>query len=222
MEARVENGLIRIVIADDHGLVRDGLKALLKRRDDMEVVGEAATGQAALELVERCRPDVAILDVMMPQVDGIEAARRITRNGTTRVLGLTAQVTGGVIGRAQEAGILGILAKECTFEELIDAVRAVAQGQTYLCTKTRSIMAEDYRCGLSGEAPGDEASLDDQERLLVQLLAEGKTVGQIALRFNRSPKTIDARRRKTMAKLGIDSVAELTKYAIRVGLTSVE
>jgi DNA-binding NarL/FixJ family response regulator len=189
MDARVENGLIRIVIADDHGLVRDGLKALLRRREDMEVVGEAATGRAALEAVERCRPDVAILDIMMPQVDGIEAARRITQNGNTRVLGLTAEVTGGVISRAQEAGILGMIAKECTFDELIDAIRTVAQGQMYLCTKTRSVMAENYRYGLNGATPRGDPSLDDEERLLVRLLAEGETVGQIALTGTGSRKS---------------------------------
>ena len=218
---RLNGGSIRVVIVDDHGIVRAGLKALLRKQEDMEVVAEAATGQAALDLVQRHQPDVTILDIMMPQMDGIEAARRIARNSPTRILGMTARMTGSVIARARQAGILGMIAKESTFDELIDAVHAVASGQTYLCAKTRSIMAEDYRCGLNNDRP-DSRPLDDQECLLVQLLAEGKTVGQIALQLERSPKTIDARRRKTMEKLGIDSVAELTKYAIRAGLTTVE
>jgi len=213
--------IITVVIADDHGIVRDGLKALLSKHDDIHVVGEADTGHAAIELVEQHQPHVAVLDVMMPRMDGIEAAKRIISNGTTRVLGITAKMTGPVISRAREAGILGMIAKESTFCDLVDGIRAVAQGQPYLCSRTRSVLADSYRATLHGCCSAEHA-LDEQERQLIALLAEGKTVGQIALEFDRSPKTIDARRRKTMQKLGIDSIAELTKYAIRLGLTTVD
>ena len=217
------NKKIRIVVADDHGVLRDGLKVLLKKQDNMEVVGEAHSGDIALGLVEKLKPDVVLMDIKMPKMSGIEASQQIKqRSPDTKILILTADLSNHMIGEAINSGVLGLMLKESVFDELACAINSVYENEQYLCPRVRSLAATSYVSWLKTGCHPDSPELTDDDRELIVLLSQGKSVGEIALYLDRSPKTIDARRRKTMDKLGISNMVELTKFAIRQGLTSVE
>ena len=201
--------------------MRAGLRSLIGNQPDMEVIGEAATGDAAIGMAQSLRPDVVLMDLRMPRMNGLEAARQVVRETPgVGVIALAADLTGPTIRQGKDAGIRSFVLKEAVFDDLIEAIRVTHRGEEYFCTYTRGLMARTWAGSLRADQAAAE-SLSREEQELVQLLAEGKTVGQIALRLNRSPKTIDARRRRTMNKLGISSVADLTKFAIRHGLTTV-
>jgi DNA-binding NarL/FixJ family response regulator len=214
---------MRLFIADDHGIVREGLKSLLRHHPGMEVVGEAATGTETIDLARTINPDVVIMDIHMPGLDGIEASRQILRdNPQIRILALAGDLSSIAISQGVQAGIKGFILKESMFSELIEAITAVYQDQEYYCLRIRSQVAGDYRSMLAEGKSVEGPILDLHEREIIQLLSEGKSVGQIAKYFKRSPKTIDARRRKLMAKLGFSSIADLTKFAISQGLTDLK
>ena len=214
---------IRIVLADDHHIVRDGLRSLLEEQEDMEVIAEAENGREAVALALRLRPDIVVMDVGMPDLNGIEATRQVCDGAPgTRVVGLSMHSDRRFVAGMLEAGASGYVIKDEAFEELARAIRAVREGRTFLCPAVAGVIVEDYlgRRAASQSAPA--RPLTPREREVLQLLAEGRSTKQTAGRLGVSVKTVETHRSHIMAKLGIRSVAELTTYAIREGLTSLD
>ncbi len=214
---------IRIIIADDHQIVRQGLSTLLAKEPDMEVVAEAENGRKAVQLTKEMSPHVVIMDVNMPDLNGIEATRQILHaNPGVRVIALSMHTDRRFVVNMLKAGASGYLLKDCAFEELAQAIRLVMANKTYLSPGVSDIVIKDYVQGLS--APGSSAFsvLTAREREVLQLMAEGKSTSQIAEHLHISVKTVETHRQQVMHKLGIHSIAELTKYAIREGLTSLD
>ena len=213
---------ITILLADDHKIVRDGLCALLEREADFTVVAAVQDGRTALEKVTALAPSVAILDIGMPDLNGIEAARRIkAARPQTLVIGLSMHADRRFIAEMLRAGASGYLLKDCAFEELNRAIRAVVGGGTWLSPRIAGTVIEDYINQLAANAPAPAGTLSDREREVLQLIAEGMTTKQIALKLGVSTKTIETHRQNIMHKLDVHSVAELTKYAIREGITEI-
>lgn len=213
---------ITILLADDHKIVRDGLCALLEREADFTVVAAVQDGRTALEKVTALAPSVAILDIGMPDLNGIEAARRIkAARPQTLVIGLSMHADRRFIAEMLRAGASGYLLKDCAFEELNRAIRAVVGGGTWLSPRIAGTVIEDYINQLAAGAPAPAGTLSDREREVLQLIAEGMTTKQIALKLGVSTKTIETHRQNIMNKLDLHSVAELTKYAIREGITEI-
>ena len=201
-------------------MFREGLAGLLAAEKDFRVAAEAGDGREALRLASELQPDVAILDVTMPGMNGIETARAIARDcPAVRMLALSMHAESRFVAEMFKAGASGYVLKMCDFDELAEAVRTVAAGETYVSRQ----VAGDVIRSLAGQVPGAPSpdGLSDREREVLQLLAEGKSAKESALLLHVSVKTIDSHRRQIMQKLGLDSVAELTKYAIRSGLTSL-
>jgi DNA-binding NarL/FixJ family response regulator len=213
-----------VVLADDHRIIREGLRTLIDQQSDMEVVAEASDGREAIDLCESLEPNVVVMDVAMPDLNGIEATRHVVSECPhTKVLALSMhadrQYAAGMLG----AGASGYVLKDCAFDELADAIRVVRDGGTYLSPEMEGIVLQDYVDRLSGEG-GDSAFsiLTDREREVLQLVAEGNTTKQIAEELHVSVKTVESHRQNMMDKLEIRSIAELTKYAVREGLTSLD
>ncbi len=213
----------RILVADDHHIMRQGLKSLLETDANNEIVGEAEDGRQAVEMVQRLRPDVVIMDVAMPTLNGVEATRRILQdNPHVKVIALSMHSDRQFVGRMLEAGASGYLLKDCAFEELADAVKAVVKGDTYLCTKVVGTVVDGYVRGPGDDGKAALSKLTNREREVLQLISEGHSTKTIAFSLTVSVKTIETHRRNIMAKLDVHSVAELTKLAVRLGLTSLE
>ena len=214
---------IRILLADDHKITRQGLRSLLDKQSDMEVVAEAEEGRTAVRLVRELLPDVVIMDVSMPDLNGMEAARQITREfDDVRIVALSMHSDSLFVTEMLKSGALGYLLKDCAFEELALAIRAVVAGKTYLSPSISGVVVDNYLHRLSKADFSTLEVLTSREREVLQLLAEGKSTKQIALKLHISVKTVETHRRQIMNKLDIHTVAELTKYAIRKGLTSLE
>ncbi|MHC4115524.1 MAG: response regulator [Planctomycetota bacterium] len=214
---------IRILLADDHKITREGLRSLLEKQDDMEVVAEAQDGRIAIELVEEFKPDVVIMDVSMPDLNGIQATRQIVKRFTnTRVIALSMHSDTQFVSEMLKNGASGYLQKDCAFEELSRAIRNVVAGKTYLSPSISGGVVDDYLHRLSRSGSSASGVLTDRECEVLQLMAEGTSTKQIALKLHISTKTIETHRRQIMQKLDIYTVAELTKYAIRTGLTSLD
>ncbi len=213
----------KIVIADDHQIVRQGLATLLAKEPDMEVVAEADTGRQVVQLVEELSPQVVIMDVNMPDLNGIEATRQILANfPETKIIALSMHADRRFVVNMLKAGACGYLLKDCAFEELAGAIRLVMANKTYLSPGVSDIVIKDYVQGLSSPRSSAFSVLTAREREVLQLMAEGKPTSQIAELLHISVKTVETHRQQIMHKLGIHSIAELTKYAIREGLTSLE
>ncbi len=214
---------IRILLADDHKITRQGLRSLLDKQSDMVVVAEAEEGRTAVRLVRELLPDVVIMDVSMPDLNGMEAARQITREfGDVRIVALSMHSDSLFVTEMLKSGALGYLLKDCAFEELARAIRTVVAGKTYLSPSISGVVVDDYLHRLSKADFSGLDVLTNREREVLQLLAEGKSTKRIALKLHISGKTVETHRRQIMNKLDIHTVAELTKYAIRKGLTSLE
>ena len=214
---------IRILLADDHKITRQGLRSLLDKQSDMEVVAEAEEGRTAVRLVRELLPDVVIMDVSMPDLNGMEAARQITREfGNVKIVALSMHSDSLFVTEMLKSGALGYLLKDCAFEELARAIRTVVAGKTYLSPSVSGVVVDDYLHRLSKAGFSGLGVLTNREREVLQLLAEGKSTKRIALKLHISGKTVETHRRQIMNKLDIHTVAELTKYAIRKGLTSLE
>jgi DNA-binding NarL/FixJ family response regulator len=220
---------IRVLLADDHRLFRDGLRPLLDAHDDVEVVGEADNG---LEVLARCRelvPDIVVLDISMPGLNGIEVCRHLTEEQpATRVIVVSMHSDRRFVKEALRAGARGYVLKDAGFRELLEGVVAVAAGRLHLSAAVGEQVLEDYLVGVSGggaaAATGGGAFtvLTAREREVLQLLAEGLSTKEIAERLHLSAKTVESHRKAVQDKLGIRSVAELTRYAIREGLTPLD
>ena len=213
---------IRIVLADDHQIVRDGLRALLEKEKDMQVVGEAADGRTAVRLALKLRPHVVLIDVSMPDLNGVEAARQIAADAPeVKVLALSMHADKRYVGAMLQAGAAGYLLKDLAFEEVVHAIKTAGQGQVYLSRGVVGIVVDDYVERLSKEE-AEKPDLTPREREILQLVAEGRSTKEIAVALHISVKTVETHRRQIMERLNIHSVAELTKYAVRQGLTSLE
>lgn len=214
---------MKVLIAEDHGVVRQGLRALIEDKPDIEVVGEAEDGLKVVELAKQLSPDVILMDITMPNLNGVEATRFIREeNPNIRIIALSVHFDKHFVLEMLRAGASGYVLKSYLFDEVLRALRAVNADQHYLSPKITDIVLDDYIPFISKANESKGEHLTARERQVIQLLAEGKTTKQIALHLHVSPKTVDSNRRQVMNKLGISSVAELTKYAIREGLTSAE
>jgi two-component system response regulator NreC len=213
-------GSIRVLIADDHTLVREGLRALLEGQGGFEVVGEASNGREAIERAVQLRPDVVLMDIGMPEVDGLAATRRITRlNPAIRILVLTVHETEDYFFRVLEAGAHGFLVKDAAATELVAAVRAVHHGGVFLHPTMAKRLVEEYlqRIG-SGEERAAHALLSPRERQILALIGAGHTNQEIADQLSLSVNTVQAHRSHIIDKLDLHSRADLMRYAVRVGL----
>ncbi len=214
---------VRVLLADHHNVVRQGVAALLRGQDGMEVVGEADNGEVAVRAARELRPDVVIMSVALPHLNGIEATRQIKHHlPSAKVIALTTHGDGELLTQMLQAGASAYLLKTCVLNELLDAIRAVRAGRTYLSPEVAGLVTEAYLGRSSGPSKPDGSALTPREREVLQLLAEGRSTKEIARHMSRSPKTIEMHRRHVMQKLQIYSLSELTKYAIRKGLTSLD
>ena len=215
--------MIRVALIDDHQVIREGLCALLDQQDDMRVVAQVGDGRAALEMVARHGPDVVLCDVCMPQLNGIEATRKIAAaHAATRVIALSAHTDAGNVSDMLEAGAWGYLDKSTEFQEVARGVRAVAAGSRYLSPQIAGTVVDRFLAGRSGDPAGQVGErLSPREREVLQLLAEGQTVKQAALTLGLSHKTVHCHRASIMGKLQLHTSADLTRYAIREGISTL-
>jgi DNA-binding NarL/FixJ family response regulator len=213
----------RILLADDHRIVRDGLRALLEKEPDIEVAGEAENGRTIVDMVRKIEADMVIMDVGMPDLNGIDATRQIASIApAVKVIALSMHSDKRFVSEMLRAGASAYLLKDCAFEELSSAVRVVLAGQVYLSPQVASPLIRDYVSRLSLEDSSAFTRLTPREREVLQLLGEGKSVKLIASQLNISVKTVETHRQQLMHKLDIGNLADLIKYAIREGLTSLE
>jgi two-component system, NarL family, response regulator NreC len=213
----------RVLIADDHKIFREGLRALLEKQRGIEVVAEAKDGLEAVRFAQKLIPDVVIMDVAMPEKNGIEATRETLEVlPRTKVIALSMHSDRRFVLQMLKAGAVGYLLKDSAFEELAAAIQAVSSGQTYLSPKITDVVIKEYLHSQARSEVSVFTILTHREREVLQLLAEGKSTKEIAATLHVSVKTIETHRQQVMDKLDIHSVAELTKYAIREGLTTLE
>ena len=211
---------IRILLADDHTVMRSGLKLLLEREADFVVVGEAADGRAAIQLAEAISPDVVVMDVAMPVLNGIDAAARITSSrAKTAVVVLSMHSDESYVLRALKSGVKGYLLKDSAESDLIAAVRHVMTGKPFFSPAISNMLVQDYIREIRQRGVEDSYELlTARERELLQLMAEGSTAKEIAADLNLSAHTIDTHRANIMRKLNVNSIAELILYAMRKGI----
>ena len=213
---------IKILLADDHKIVCEGLRTLIEKKPGMEVVGEAENGRMAVRLAQELSPDIVIMDVAMPDLNGIEATRQVLNNRPrVKVVALSMHADRRFVVQMLKAGASGYLLKDCAFEELANAIRAVVANRTYLSPKIADTVIRDYIRLFPKTEFSVFSFLTHRQCEVLQLLSEGKTTCQIASHLQVSVKTVETYRQQIMEKLGIHSIAELTKYAIREGLTSL-
>ena len=218
----MEMAEIRILLADDHHVMRDGLRLLLERQPGMEVIGEAGDGRDIVKLALEQNPDVVVMDIAMPNMNGIEATRRIvSKNPRTGVVILSMHHDESYVIRSLKAGALGYLLKDSVKADLIDAIRAVSEGRSFFSPKISKILQEDFmRLFESREVEDSYDLLTDREREILQLVAEGKTNKEIANLLNVSLYTVDTHRTHILQKLNLHSVPEVILYAVRKGIIS--
>ena len=215
--------MIKILLADDHQIVRDGLRSMLEKQQGFQVVAEADNGKTAVDLALEFTPDVIIMDVTMPELNGIEATRMILKAfPRCKVIALSMHSDKRYVTRALKAGALGYLLKDSAFDELVKAIRTVLRNRIYLSSEINEAVVKEYLDKTEKLEQPAYSILTDRERQIVQLIAEGKTTKEIAAILNISVKTVETHRQRAMNKLNIDSIAGLTKFAIREGLVSLE
>ncbi len=213
--------MTRVLLVDDHAVVRAGLRALLDGQAGVDVVAESSDGESAVAAAVESTPDVVVMDVTMPGLNGIDATREILAQvPTTRVLCLSMHGDRDMVRAVLEAGATGYVRKECAPRELVEAIEVVSSRRTYLSPSVAAAVVNDYTDLLASSRPADQPRLTARERQVLQLVAEGHSTREIAERLFISPKTVSTHREHVMTKLGVRSVAGLTKYAIRHGLTS--
>lgn len=213
----------RILLVDDHGIVREGLRSVLEREEGLEVVGEAEDGREAFGLVGELTPDIIVMDITMPNLNGVDATRQIVREfPEVRVIALSMHSNRMFVTNMLKAGASGYVLKECLSDELVEAVRTVAGGGWYLSPRITGVVIDDYVQHLSDIPASPIEVLTDREREVLQLIGEGKNTKQIALDLHVSTKAIEANRRRMMEKLDAHSIPELVIKGIQGGLISVE
>lgn len=214
---------VRVLLVDDHTMLREGLRAVLAGERDVEVVGEAATGREALEKVRELAPDVVLMDVTMHDLNGVEATRQIRRESPrTRVVALSTHGDKRYVLGMLDAGAVGYVLKVSAYDELRRAIRTAVAGKVYLSPEIADVVVAARRARGEFQEPSGLDVLGAREREVLQLLAEGHTSGEIAQRLGVSTSTVETHRRNIMRKLDLHSVAELTKFAIREGLTPLD
>jgi len=214
---------IRVLIADDHTIMRAGLRSLLEKEDQIEVVAEAENGRKAVQLAVTHKPDVVVMDVSMPDLNGIEATSQVLESlPEAKVIALSMHTDKRFVMGMLRAGAFGYLLKDCASRELANAIVSVASNKKYLSPDIAGVVIEDSLYGGKPEGETVSSMLSAREREVLQLIAEGWSTKQIAAHLYVSVKTIETHRRQIMKKLDLHNIAELTKYAIREGLTSVE
>jgi len=214
---------IRVLIVDDHEVVRQGVAALLERSEDLQVIGEAADGRTAVAMAEKLLPDVVVMDLMMPSLNGIEATRRITSSlPGVNVVVLSMLTDVRYIREALRAGAVAYVPKRSDVSELVDAVRAAARGEGYLSSSITALVRDDYMAAVTQASPAPLSRLTPREKEVFQLLAEGKSAKQIGCELGVSVKTVSVHKRHLMSKLGLGGLADLVKLAIKSGVVSVE
>lgn len=221
---------MKILLADDHRMMRDGLRSILEK-EGMEVVGEASNGREAVALWEELRPDIIVMDISMPELNGIDATRRlIAESPGAKIIGLSMNADRSYVVAMLTAGASAYLVKSSASEELIRAITEVASGRKYVSPAITGVVLESLTESLAAAPTSKTAGLERpavkalslREREVLQLIAEGASSKEIAARLDVSSATIDTHRRQIMDKLGIRSIAELTKYAVREGITTLE
>jgi two-component system response regulator NreC len=211
---------VKIIIADDHKIMRDGLRNMLEKESGLEVVAEAKNGREAIQLTEQLRPDIIIMDISMDDLNGMDATRSIIGKGWgTKVIALSMHADKRFVAGMFEAGAMAYLLKDCAYNELIQAIRQVVTGRTYLCSMISGVVIRDY---IQRMRKNESSLLSPREKEILQLLAEGSTTKRIADQLKVSVKTVETHRQHVMEKLNIFSIAELTKYAIKEGITSLD
>jgi len=215
---------IKILLVDDHKIMREGLRSLIEKQAGMEVVAEAENGHIALKLTRKFKPDVIVMDINMPGLNGIDASRQIVAEFPgIKIIAFSMHADSHFVAGALKAGVSGYLQKDSAFEELAKAIRTVVANQTYLSSQIAGEVVKGYVEKLAAdESAAPAAFLTVREREVLQLYAEGRTSKEIADLLNISIKTIDTHRHHIMEKLDITSIAELTKFAIREGLTTLD
>lgn len=212
---------IRIVLADDHAVVCYGLAQALQQEEGIEIIGQTSDGRSTVAMARELLPDIVVMDITMPELNGIEATREIRRETPeVRVMALSMHAARTCIMEMFRAGASGYLLKGCDFAELVQALRIVADGKKYISPSISTTFMANSPYADENAGPIALASLTQREREVLQLLSEGTTTKRIALQLRISPKTVEAHRLRLMGKLGIDNIAQLTRYAIREGLTS--
>ena len=210
---------VAVLVVDDHAMFRQGLVAMLQRIEEVSVVGEASDGREAVRRAAELQPDVVVMNVTMPGLNGIDATRQITHECKgSKVLALSSRRDRRTVEAMLSVGASGYVLKESSFDELVGAVRAIAEGRSYLSSSVADALVRGFVEGRGHE----QGPLSAREREVLQLISEGFPTGEIAQQLHISTKTVDTHRRQIMGKLGARSIAELTKYAIREGLTSLE
>lgn len=215
--------MTRVLLVDDHVILREGLTALLSAQPGIEVVGGASDGRTAIDLVRTLSPHVVVMDIGMPELNGVDTTRRIrSEYPAVKVVALSTHTDRRYVQHMLEAGACGYVLKISAYDELVRAVRAASLGKTFLSAEIASGVVERALHGKPGVEDSGIAKLGTREREVLQLVAEGKTSGEAAKAMHISMKTVETHRRNIVLKLGLHGTAELTKYAIREGLTSLE
>jgi len=213
---------IKIMLVDDHKMIRDGLRTLISQHKGMEVIGEASDGHTAVQTVMHLRPDVVVIDIGMPELNGIEATRQITAlKCAPKVIGLSMHADHRYVAQMLKAGASGYVLKDSAFEELVNAIETVVKGHTFLSPQISGTVASEFKRAASNGDGTVYSVLTVREREVLQLMSEGRSTKDTASALGISVKTIETHRRQLMNRLNLHSVAELTKYAIKEGLTSL-
>lgn len=213
---------LKILLADDHALFREGLRSLVEQEPDMKVTAQAGTGTEALSLAHEHHPDLILMDITMPDMNGIEATRRIVSEiPGSRILALSMETDRRFVVEVLKAGALGYLLKDCAFVELAKAIRTVAENETYLPYRITDLLIREYLQRIPENDSATYVKLTARERELLQLIADGKNMKELAYIQGVSLKTVENQRQIIMKKLDLYSIAQLTKYAVREGFSSL-